>query len=259
LNSGRRNVTHGYRERRGVCWRFGRHINGAIDKNNTHLGGKLKLHHLPERKLAISAAYRYEPRTRSIMDSIKPISDLLLAGLRHVPPHGLAERLAHCSIAEWEELVVLATEQQVAPLLYHRLKGHGYETAIPTAIRDRLKKQYQNNVVRNMRLYHAIRQLVGTLQDQQIPVLILKGAYLAATVYESIALRAMVDLDILVPEAKLAAAVEQMNTLGYRPATPWLSLDAYLLPLSCIGGLRHRIAATPYRSMNCGYAANPQR
>jgi hypothetical protein len=162
------------------------------------------------------------------MDSIETIPDLLLACLRHLPPNDLAERLAQCSVAEWEELVVLSTEQQVAALFYHRLKAHGCEATMPIAIQKQLKKLYQGNVVRNMRRYHALGQLVHALHNQQIPVLILKGANLAATVYESIALRAMVDIDILIPEANIAAAVEQFTALGYRPKTPWLSLEAYL-------------------------------
>ncbi|MFN8443063.1 MAG: nucleotidyltransferase family protein [Caldilineaceae bacterium] len=162
------------------------------------------------------------------MGSNKEIQNLLLDSLRHTPPHDLAERLEKCSITGWQALVALAVEQQVAALLYHRLKTHNCEAALPSEIRQLLQKSHRVNASRNMQIYHALGQLLAALQKQQIPVLVLKGAHLGATVYESIALRSMVDMDILVQEANIMTAVEQLHALGYQPETPWRSLDAYL-------------------------------
>lgn len=162
------------------------------------------------------------------MDSSKNIQTLLLDILRHTPPNDLGERLAHCSTTSWNKLVALAIEQQVAALLYHRLRGHGCEATLPDEIRQQLQKNYRLNVSRNMHIYHALGQLLTTFQEKEIPVLVLKGAHLGATAYESIALRSMADIDILVSEANIMAAVEQLNALGYQPETPWRSLDAYL-------------------------------
>jgi hypothetical protein len=79
-----------------------------------------------------------------------------------------------------------------------------------------------------MQIYHDLAQLLNALAARQIPVLVLKGAHLAATVYESIALRVMTDIDILVPEPQIMAAVAEIKALGYQPETPWLSLEPYL-------------------------------
>lgn len=162
------------------------------------------------------------------MHTDKNIQNLLLDSLRHTPPDDLAERLLQCSLRDWQQLVGLAVEQQVAALLYQRLKTHGCEAIVPDEIRQLLQKSHRLNASRNMRIYHALGQLLTALRERQIPVLVLKGAHLGATVYESLALRSMVDIDILVPETKIMAAVEQLNALGYQPETPWRSLDAYL-------------------------------
>ena len=45
--------------------------------------------------------------------------------------------------------------------------------------------------------------------------MLLKGAALAITVYDSIGLRPMGDLDLLVPEERLAEAVARLKALGY--------------------------------------------
>jgi hypothetical protein len=54
----------------------------------------------------------------------------------------------------------------------------------------------------------------------QIPVVILKGAALATTLYPSIGLRPMGDLDLLVPPDRLAEAVACLQALGYVEPAP---------------------------------------
>jgi hypothetical protein len=49
-----------------------------------------------------------------------------------------------------------------------------------------------------------------------IPVMLLKGAALLESVYTSVALRSMGDLDLLVPESAIAAAVEALSAIGFQ-------------------------------------------
>lgn len=156
------------------------------------------------------------------------ISRLLLDCLRHTPPDQLSQRLHQLSAVQWEQLLALAEEHQVAALLYHRLKLQGYEATVPPATWQILQKGYYRTVFRNLQLYHELQEITTALQTQQIPTLVLKGAHLGAAVYDSMALRSMVDIDLLVPQSHLVAAIEQIKALGYQPSTPWLSLDAYL-------------------------------
>ncbi|CAN5630446.1 hypothetical protein BH10CHL1_BH10CHL1_11840 [soil metagenome] len=159
---------------------------------------------------------------------LETIPDLLLACLCATPPEYLAARLSQISPTSWDQLVALATTQQVGPLLYHRLKAQGYAPAIPAVAWQNLQKIYYANAARNMRIYQELSKLTEALHAQTIPVLVLKGAHLAASVYETLALRTMLDIDLLVHQTDLLAVIEQIQTLGYQPITPMPSLDALL-------------------------------
>jgi hypothetical protein len=76
-----------------------------------------------------------------------------------------------------------------------------------------------------VRLYEELQVLLPALHEAEIPVLILKGAYLAANVYRNIALRPMSDIDLLVPASMAREAWRVLKELGYRliyPATETL-------------------------------------
>lgn len=162
------------------------------------------------------------------MYTTETICHTLLACLHHTPTNHLSQHLSQLSLEQWQQLIALADEHQVAALFYHRLKAHGYDVLAPTEIRQILQKTYYRNVFRNVKLYQEFREIITALQSEKIPTLVLKGAHLAATVYSSIALRSMIDIDIMVPPTDLSKAIEQLSTLGYQPSTPWRSLDAYL-------------------------------
>ena len=162
------------------------------------------------------------------MDTRETLCHTLLSCLYHTPPSHLHQHLQQLSLVQWQQLSALADEHQVTALFYHRLKVHGYEPLAPTEIRKILHKSYYTHVFRNVKLYHELREVVTALQTQRIPTLVLKGAHLAAAVYDSIALRSMVDIDIMVPPEELQKAIEALSTLGYQPSVPWQSLEAYL-------------------------------
>ncbi len=162
------------------------------------------------------------------MNSHDTTSTLLLACLRRTPPEDLAVQLAGLAPAQWTELIELAVEQTVPSLLYHRLKSHGYETLLPSAAQQTLQKKYYGIALRNMRLYQELGKITEAFNQQAIASVVLKGAHLAATVYETIALRTMGDIDIMMHQADLPAAIQQIQALGYRPIEPLLAIEDYL-------------------------------
>jgi len=54
----------------------------------------------------------------------------------------------------------------------------------------------------------------------KIPVVILKGAALATTIYPNPALRPLSDIDLLIPRQHLEPAVQALKSLGYREPYP---------------------------------------
>lgn len=170
------------------------------------------------------------------MNSLSTIPDLLLAALSQTLPSDFAKRLTHCSAEEWTQLVTLATEQQVAALLYYRLKAHGVEALLPAEIRQQLQKSYRSNTLRNIKIYHALGQVANGLQAQAIPVIILKGAHLATAVYENRGLRSMADLDIWVAQEQIPKVVELLHAMGYcttseKDATAQSFSDKHIAPM----------------------------
>ena len=145
--------------------------------------------------------------------------DLLLTCL-HRTPINSQNALIELEPAQWAELVALAANQGVAPLLYHRIKAHNLTVMLPRQAMATLQRAHHTNAIRNVKLYQELVQLLKNLQAHNIPVIVLKGAYLAQAVYQNPAWRFMVDVDIMVHEADLPAAIEVVTATGYRPAQP---------------------------------------
>lgn len=127
----------------------------------------------------------------------------------------------------WTALIEMATRHGVAPLLYQRLKAPPLAGCVPDDARERLRGLYLNTAACNVRLYEELRLLLLALRAAGIPVIVLKGAYLAEQVYRNIALRPMSDIDLLVPANRAREAWGVMKELGegYRliyPATETL-------------------------------------
>ncbi|HPE72324.1 MAG: nucleotidyltransferase family protein [Candidatus Competibacteraceae bacterium] len=124
----------------------------------------------------------------------------------------------------WTALIEMATRHGVAPLLYQRLKTPNLVGCISHEVLDRLRGVYLNTAACNVRLYEELRPLLLALRAAGIPVIVLKGVYLAEQVYRNIALRPMSDIDLLVPASLAREAWRVMKELGegYRliyPAT----------------------------------------
>jgi hypothetical protein len=59
------------------------------------------------------------------------------------------------------------------------------------------------SALRNMRRCHELSKVLRILQNDGIPVIVLKGAALAEVVYGNIALRSMSDVDLLVKKGSI--------------------------------------------------------
>jgi hypothetical protein len=73
----------------------------------------------------------------------------------------------------------------------------------------------------NLQLSHELSSILGALRGASVPVIPLKGAFLAEKIYGDIATRPMADLDLLVRPAELSCAIETLRGLGYESAQPF--------------------------------------
>ncbi|CAK0739032.1 conserved hypothetical protein [Gammaproteobacteria bacterium] len=139
-------------------------------------------------------------------------------------------RLTDLSSKEWSSLLTLAKGQGISPLFFHRLKKRGLQSAVPPELWKKLNQGYLYNVARNLRLYAELDQIVQWLNAEQIPVIPLKGMYLAQVVYQNIGLRLIGDLDLLVPQDKAQHSWELLQQRGYHVSTN-TTLCSHLQPL----------------------------
>lgn len=147
----------------------------------------------------------------------KQLLHLCLRGLWD--PSGLEEAtaLAGREPIDWKAVERDVGEENLAPVLYQVVRDRGI---VPAAIERALAKAYYRLAGHNSLLLHELEQIVGTLADAAVPVLLLKGAALVETAYGNAALRPMLDLDLLVPAAQVGAAESALTGLGYRMMAP---------------------------------------
>jgi hypothetical protein len=141
--------------------------------------------------------------------------DLLLGALHHERGRVNAARLVVLGAEDYQSLLTLAAKQRVQPLLYHCLKRDGLLDALPPAVVDALKNAWVRTFGHNLRLQHEFHKIAQALGAVDIPIVALKGMFVAPAVYGSLALREMDDIDILVPQNRLQDADDVLVSLGY--------------------------------------------
>jgi len=115
----------------------------------------------------------------------------------------------------WEELISTAQAEGLAPLMYWLLSKSGRFSSIPELTRNTLRTSYYASWMNNQAIFKELEILTQTFEKAEIPLVVLKGACFALTVYPDIGLRPMGDLDVLVPASKLSRAVSIAKSIGY--------------------------------------------
>ncbi|WP_028320823.1 nucleotidyltransferase domain-containing protein [Desulfatiglans anilini] len=119
--------------------------------------------------------------------------------------------------SDWDRLLALAKIMRISPLLYYRLREKGLSHHLPDACRSSLRQACLDTTLRNLRAYGALRRLARLLEREDIPVIVLKGMFLADAVYRDIGLREMNDIDLLARPQHVQRIAELAGELGYAP------------------------------------------
>jgi len=127
---------------------------------------------------------------------------------------------------DWSKVVAKAVDFGLAPLLYKRLKEGGARARVPADSWKLLQLHYFVNSERITRRFRTLRTVLECLHSAGLPVIVLKGAYLAETVYDDAALRQMNDVDIMVPKAELPRAQAALLALGCTQIEP-VDIETY--------------------------------
>ena len=114
-------------------------------------------------------------------------------------------------------LARMAEAERVAPLIYRAVMASAaLQPACEPAVLESLRLAYYANSARNAVLFQELECILQLLDKAGIPVIVLKGAWLAHQLYQDVALRPMNDLDLLVEKGDLDRAVALLYAAGYR-------------------------------------------
>jgi hypothetical protein len=125
-------------------------------------------------------------------------------------------QLADRSDIDWSGVADIALATNLGPILYQAVNQVDSDAKLHDIL-ERLRSSYFETASRNMLLVNNLTVLLQKLWGANIPVIVLKGGALAQTVYPDLALRPMVDLDLLLSFPDLEKAIEILETEGYGP------------------------------------------
>jgi Uncharacterised nucleotidyltransferase len=141
-----------------------------------------------------------------------------LSPLHAEPVGALRDDLGGGTLA-WESVVDLASRHLITPVLYQGLADKGLLHDLPAEVRTYLEAVHELNGERNRRIADQLQEIIAMLNAVGIEPVLLKGvAYLVTDLYRDPAARVIGDIDLLVPNDQLAAAVAALTAIGYREA-----------------------------------------
>jgi hypothetical protein len=117
----------------------------------------------------------------------------------------------------WDYLLKGSSSHGITPLVFHNLKMIDRDGVVPNQVLRKFERAYYANVRHNMKIYGELGKILKALQDAEIKVMILKGAAIAETAYQNMALRPIGDIDLLVQEKDFLKIKNELVNLGYEP------------------------------------------
>lgn len=133
------------------------------------------------------------------------------------------------SLLSWENVLLHGYQSDLCPMFYYiitssfstldteGLKGAMFRSKfLPDLILSKLKKMYQNSLVRNLILLEELKKVRHALKGEGVKMVVLKGGYLAENIYKSIACRPMSDLDIFIKDTHCFKSYKVLVNMGYR-------------------------------------------
>ena len=119
--------------------------------------------------------------------------------------------------ADWNMAYDEAGRLGVRPLAYVHLAASAISPDIPDGVLEALRRDYMSNAAVNMLFYADLKDVLTAFREAGIRALVLKGAYLAESVYGNIGARTLSDVDLLVRREDLERADGVLVRLGYSP------------------------------------------
>lgn len=149
--------------------------------------------------------------------ALTPEDRLILAGSKlHLSERDLRqiEELIPL-VQDWNYFTENAIQNGVGPLLYMNIQLFPNPSIIPAEVSLKFSQTYYRILGWNSVLYEHFRKAVMLFSKEGIPVIALKGIYVAEAIYNDIALRQMSDIDLLLKEDDVKKCWNILRKNGY--------------------------------------------
>lgn len=157
---------------------------------------------------------------------LDPVKLWLARLLRGAEPGALPDESALLKVARAEGVLALCQ--------YHWRRSPAW-AQVPAALQAALTRCVHQEVAVELARTVALRAVLAALAQAGLPVLLIKGAALAHTIYPQPYLRSRCDTDLLVPSREEAERVGRvLQTIGYQqPLSMYMSCDLVSYELGC--------------------------
>lgn len=125
----------------------------------------------------------------------------------------------------WGELTLVAERDGLCGLAMERVESLGIRAS--TAIEGRLRAGKTNVAAEELHTVHEAQHVLGVLHDAGVPVLLLKGLALLATVYRRPGLRPMGDIDLLIRSEDVVRATQALARADCRRGAEFVRDDFF--------------------------------
>ena len=117
----------------------------------------------------------------------------------------------------WDKFVKIGSSHYVIPALYYKLKERDYLRLLSDELVSYLEEIYSQNLKRNLELVKEINEISNLFITNNIDHVFLKGAALVSSIYkETLGIRMVGDIDILIDNDKILKAKSLMEDYGYK-------------------------------------------
>ena len=157
-----------------------------------------------------------QARPPHIVDSLQPEMALLVACARSqlTEEHkSIIHRLLDKEL-DWDNVINNAIYHKVIPLL-HRSLSTSFRDKVPVGAMSRITTHLKESSLLTFVITASLLNVIRLLQENEIPVLPVKGAILAEKLYGSPTMRSYTDVDILVHQANLEKALKLLQENNY--------------------------------------------
>ena len=117
----------------------------------------------------------------------------------------------------WNKFVRVGSSHLVIPALYHKFRERGFLKLLNNELVSYLREIYSQNLKRNIELVKEVNEISSLFRCNNVDHVFLKGAALVSSIYkDSLGIRMVADIDILIKNDQIKKAKSLMEDYGYK-------------------------------------------